>query len=265
MSDEDLNDKLKNNKEKIKKDPMSEVFIKQEIKLEPEIAQHIASVHEKNNSLKCSVCYRVFSNSTKLKAHTEAVHEVKITRVHRCRFCRFTTEQGLWTLRAHIKSVHEGKKSFRCSYCVASFSQQSNLTRHIQTNHEPFECSFCFLRFAEKVQLNTHIESVHDSQKQFTAVNKKTENRKEKVCQIIKSGGVIKQIASVHDGQKKTFKVIIKKDPKDGGEIFRQIKSEVFIKQEIELKPETVIKEENIEESFNLPWIKQENISEHNI
>ena len=91
------------------------------------------------------------------------------------------------------------------------------------------------------------------------------ENRKEKVCQIIKSGGVIKQIASVHDGQKKTFKVIIKKDPKDGGEIFRQIKSEVFIKQEIELKPETVIKEENIEESFNLPWIKQENISEHNI
>jgi len=38
-------------------------------------------------------------------------------------------------LNAHIASVHEGKKSNKCSQCDETFSQKSSLKSHIESVH----------------------------------------------------------------------------------------------------------------------------------
>ena len=44
-------------------------------------------------------------------------------------------------MKAHIKSIHEGKK-YRCTICPSQFFAKSNLKVHIGTVHEEktYEC-----------------------------------------------------------------------------------------------------------------------------
>ena len=39
-------------------------------------------------------------------------------------------------LHSHEKSVHEGKKPFKCTSCNAHFKVESDLKGHVETDHE---------------------------------------------------------------------------------------------------------------------------------
>ena len=57
-------------------------------------------------------------------------------------------------LNGHISLVHEGKKSFDCNSCEASFEDKSNLERHIASVHEEKMPYTCGNSFNQKFGLN---------------------------------------------------------------------------------------------------------------
>ena len=49
-------------------------------------------------------------------------------------------------MKTHVKSVHEGKKPFKCDICDYNFSQKGDMKRHVESVHErknPFKCDIC--------------------------------------------------------------------------------------------------------------------------
>ena len=74
------------------------------------------------------------------------------------------------SLKRHIASVHDGKKSFKCNVCNASFAGKRELNRHVESVHErkkPFKCNICDASFGYKFVLNKHVLSVHEGKKPF--------------------------------------------------------------------------------------------------
>ena len=72
-------------------------------------------------------------------------------------------------LNVHIKSVHEGKKSFRCNKdsCDAAFASNGELDRHVSSVHEKiklFQCEICSVSFALKKDMKRHMKSVNERQ-----------------------------------------------------------------------------------------------------
>ena len=68
--------------------------------------------------------------------------------------------------------LHEGKgeeKKFKGTLCdCAAFTQDHNLTKHIESVHEgkkAFICNICDRRFLQKIHLKNHIKSVHEGNK----------------------------------------------------------------------------------------------------
>jgi len=69
-----------------------------------------------------------------------------------------------YSLERHIKSVHNGEKSYECSQCLKKFSDKSNMKKHTESVHngeKPYECSQCLKKCSEKTNLRKHIELVH--------------------------------------------------------------------------------------------------------
>ena len=53
--------------------------------------------------------------------------------------------------------------AFTCNDCAATFTQKTNLTRHIKSKHQAtnFKCKKCEFTTTRKDKLKTHIESKH--------------------------------------------------------------------------------------------------------
>lgn len=61
-------------------------------------------------------------------------------------------------------------KTFRCSLCSSTFSQQFNLNKHVRAVHErrrPFQCNVCHARFQQKSHRTMHHLAVHEKLRQF--------------------------------------------------------------------------------------------------
>merc|ERR1719266_1290397 len=138
---------------------------------------HIATVHEGKKPYACGQCGASFAHKGNLNGHIASVHEGKKPYV--CKICdtKFAAKQGL---QKHISTVHaeilplnfgidavndlisadaleipkELKvKRFKCDFCEASFTQRSDLKRHIATAHEgikPYQCDICGNSFTSK-------------------------------------------------------------------------------------------------------------------
>ena len=68
-------------------------------------------------------------------------------------------------MKAHIESVHEGKKKFKCQICDYSCHTKCNMNRHISIVHEenkPFDCNICEKAFSSRHSIKHHIVSVHE-------------------------------------------------------------------------------------------------------
>lgn len=109
-------------------------------------------------------CLKHFSNEECLREHTKSCHSY-IT----CETCG--EKQLKKNIKRHLRTHEEGKTSsvIKCSFedCKASFSNKSNLKRHVMAVHEdsrPFACSFsgCGERFAYRhVRDNHEKSSIH--------------------------------------------------------------------------------------------------------
>jgi len=109
----------------------------------------------KNKDLECKVCFKVFSNRSKLKIHIKN-HEGKLD--FACHVCdrKFATN---YALNKHLM-VHE--KSFECQHCKKMFARKDNLDSHIKRNHEvnniilDYICSYCQKTFNSSDELMSH-------------------------------------------------------------------------------------------------------------
>ena len=88
--------------------------------------------------------------------------------------CSLTENGSMKTCAASVKqpveSVHERKKSHKCSICDSSFSSNKDLKRHITSVHEnkkDRKCKICETTFARKHYLKVHIRSVHEGKKSY--------------------------------------------------------------------------------------------------
>ena len=95
------------------------------------------------------MCLLKFTRPENLKRHISKVHHV------------IDSEK-------HQTTVHERKKSFKCSICDASFARKPHLKGHMESVHEgkkPFKCDICDASFTSKRRLKSHIVSIHEGKK----------------------------------------------------------------------------------------------------
>eukprot|EP00178_Gracilaria_changii_P027288 TRINITY_DN858_c0_g1_i1.p1 TRINITY_DN858_c0_g1~~TRINITY_DN858_c0_g1_i1.p1 ORF type:complete len:357 (+),score=50.67 TRINITY_DN858_c0_g1_i1:270-1340(+) len=82
-----------------------------------------------------------------------------------------TSTSGGRKKKSHRGSNGGRAKSFACSQCSSTFSQQFNLNKHVRAVHErrrPFECSVCHARFQQKSHRTMHFLAVHEKLRQFS-------------------------------------------------------------------------------------------------
>ena len=62
------------------------------------------------------------------------------------------------------------KDYYKCESCGKSFSQTTNLKRHITSVHEDpkdYKCKSCDKSFSQEHRLKKHIEKVHEGYKDY--------------------------------------------------------------------------------------------------
>ena len=67
----------------------------------------------------------------------------------------------------HLKTVHKGIKSAKCSMCSSKFTRKSGLNSHMKFVHKgiekkSFNCNICFSSFSTKGDLNSHVRTIHE-------------------------------------------------------------------------------------------------------
>ena len=68
-------------------------------------------------------------------------------------------------LKAHVASVHEGKKPLKCDSCDYKSFPKTDLNRHIVSVHEgnkPFKCEIYQQTTTTKQTLKNHVSPVHE-------------------------------------------------------------------------------------------------------
>ena len=123
------------------------------------LGEHYTSAHEGGTVYLCPICNENFMAKPSLTAHIANVHRFK------CDFCDATFNQNKNRTR-HMQTAHEGTKvdeNYKCYLCEATFTQQLNLTHHIASAHNEgnFKCGFCLKLFARKSTMTLHIEKFH--------------------------------------------------------------------------------------------------------
>ena len=107
------------------------------------MTKHTAQVHEKKSKVSCPLCDAVLGNKTSLKAHIESIHEGK---KHVCDICGHSAAYSQ-SLREHIKIAHEGKKIVKKKYYCP-----------------PKICSVCQKTVRDSWKLKNHMRSAHGNQ-----------------------------------------------------------------------------------------------------
>ena len=64
-----------------------------------------------------------------------------------------------------MKTIHEGRKKFKCQKCNACFDRKTAVEKHISIIHEkPFKCRMCNKSLANKGSLLAHVIKYHESE-----------------------------------------------------------------------------------------------------
>ena len=88
----------------------------------------------------------------------------------------------------HVKHVHEGVK-IPCDQCDKTYSTNQSLKNHIRTVHEgrrDWKCVLCEKEFAHSKDLKSHIKKVHESETRKSPKTKKSKPSKNAKCIIKK-------------------------------------------------------------------------------
>ena len=201
----DLELPLISNTEKVRERKESCCFCNQEFSEQQSLSKHIASVHERKNTLQCTICDEVFTLKVELNLHMNSIHDDKPS--FSCFICDkfFTTK---YNLKHHTKAKHksekfiehytstisaketfvmpilrrnrrlckqitavqENKKPITCDKCQLSFSKRCSLNRHVRNVHKkvkPYRCELCQIDFSQSIQLTRHVRIVHENDGKF--------------------------------------------------------------------------------------------------
>ena len=119
-------------------------------------------------SFSCEICKKLFSSKQSLKKHISSVHEAK--KSLECKLVRcdlgdrdFSSKRNL---HQHVKLTHD----IKCKICESGFGTRRDLIRHVASVHEGkeyFECKICTKGFNSNMDLSRHLKFVHDKSKTF--------------------------------------------------------------------------------------------------
>ena len=134
---------------------------------------------DSENLNKCQICSKFIKHDRILQHHMKWCHDIPINDEFKtpCPHCaKVYWSDEPWLLRLHVKIHHslrgktlppiEGKT---CPVCFKTFSNKTNVRRHILTEHEKslrIKCPECEKSFASKTALNYHVKE-HDANQDF--------------------------------------------------------------------------------------------------
>ncbi|CAG9790526.1 unnamed protein product [Diatraea saccharalis] len=126
--------------------------------------RHMTSNHQvqqKQATYECNDCQIVFSKKTNLDNHCQTHHQAKSK--SKCDSCAITFKSR-YCLRRHLKLKQQMLEN-KCLKCQKTFTDQDQLTKHIENKHTfknvTFQCDYCALKFKVKESLATHLNRIH--------------------------------------------------------------------------------------------------------
>lgn len=119
--------------------------------------RHIRRIYENITPFQCRACEERFPDNSSLRAHITSVHEGKklfkstdCNKLFQCTTCGIGfTLKG--SLNKHMVKIHNQLRSYKCRLCDSSFDEKLNLKIH--------KC------LGRKDGLNQHVETVHVNKK----------------------------------------------------------------------------------------------------
>lgn len=158
---------------------------------------HISICDGTIEPFKCPICDRNFIIQQLMIDHISSDHRNDNKEAFECYLCkvRFSHEN----LQSHFKTVHKGRKPFKCTICNKTFMMKRTLADHISTVHEGknlLQCSHCVKTFGYKTSLDDHISKVHEGKSELHRVQCK-------LCDKVLSKNYMRDhVLTVHERKK---------------------------------------------------------------
>lgn len=116
-------------------------------------------IHSEEKDFKCDKCGQAFAQHEGLQSHQRSCYHLQ---QYLCDLCGqgFNQAQGM---RLHRRVVHFGEKRHKCQVCSNTFSDHTNLRRHmrIHDNSFPYACQVCGQKYRHSNSLKAHMASKH--------------------------------------------------------------------------------------------------------